>query len=177
MARHEVLTAEVLAESKAGLSAEIANVRTVMAGLADELQRLEREERLLDELLRLRGVTQSAPNDSPGHAGGESVAPSTSASSLAAAVVNILRQDGKPLHIQELYRRVQQSSVPIPGQGRSANLIAAIRIHPDIVRPIRGIYGLREWALDDYAVRKTTTRRSAPKKRRRIRKLTPPQRS
>jgi hypothetical protein len=72
------------------------------------------------------------------------------------------------MHIQDLLARVREAGVEIPGRGTSANLIASISSNPAIVRPVRGMYGLREWGLNDRPTlkkRRAARRRTSPRKR------------
>jgi hypothetical protein len=132
--------------------------RRELAALADESQRIDRELQLLLEIARLRGVSEDA---SEGATSFETTDASPSAG-LIEAVTSILRQNGKPMHIQDLFSAVHDRGVVIPGKGEPANLISHIRLAPTIVRPVRGMYGLREWGLTD--------KPATPKRKRRLRK-------
>jgi hypothetical protein len=133
--------------------------RRELSSLADEVQRIDRELQLLIEVARLRGVVDDA---SEGTASPE--APDTTPKAgLIEVVLSILRQNGKPMHIQDLFSAVYERGVVIPGKGEPANLISHIRLAPAIVRPVRGMYGLREWGLADKPA--TSKRRKHMRKR------------
>jgi hypothetical protein len=165
-----ILGEDVLLRSIDALKAEVAASRAEMARLADDVRRGERELQLLRELARLRGLTVEGIT--------ESTETDQASSSLAAAshradhdegsnrrdplieaVVEILRGSGAPMHIQDLVGRVREAGVQIPGSGSSANLIGHIRGSAEIVRPVRGMYALREWGLEDRQSARQTRRR------------------
>jgi hypothetical protein len=58
----------------------------------------------------------------------------------AEAAAEILKEHGQPMSIGELYSAVRLQGVAVPGKGAQVNLIAAVRSHPDIARPSRGVY-------------------------------------
>jgi len=155
------ITLEQIAESVAALRSEVEVKRAEIARLSDDVQRSERELTLLVELGRLRDPAGS-PTLGVQNRTAEAVPSAVNGTTtLAGAVLDLLRRRGQPMHIQELVSGVRDSGVSIPGRGEPANLIAHIRTHPDIVRPVRGMYGLREWGLADRPVRpKKVIRRS-----------------
>lgn len=166
---------DLLADSVSELRRRIDGKRAEMAALQEQLQRDERELHLFVEIIRLRGGSVDGSDVEElgdGSAVNGSVGTITSASgSLGETVLGILRQSGQPMHIQDLVAAVRDRGVPIPGRGEAANLIAHIRTHPEIVRPVRGMYGLRAWGLTDKPAparrtRKRAVRRSAAKVRR-----------
>jgi hypothetical protein len=74
---------------------------------------------------------------------------------------------GRPLHISELMRLLEERDVPIPGAGAQANLIAHLSRSDQIVRPSRGMYALSSWGLPERpmlkrAKRRRTRSRAAP---------------
>lgn len=158
---------EQLRAAAASLREGIARTRSRIAELTKELDRGEQELRLISELLRLRGADAgAAAGDSDASVIPLRSALSTDGSRLSQAVVEILRQAGKPLHIQELMTRVRDRQVPIPGKGEPANLIAHIRSKGGIVRPNRGMYGLKEWGIEDYSDSKAKTRKATSRRTR-----------
>jgi hypothetical protein len=64
------------------------------------------------------------------------------------AVVSILEESGRPLHISELMVALRQRDVAIPGSGQQANVIAHITRDKRVVRPMRGMYALAAWPSD-----------------------------
>jgi len=158
------LSSDLLVRHAAALKERIAAGRAQVAGLTEELRRNERELQLLQEIMRLRDddieVDQLPPLIET-----EGVTPPVAAVTeqrdgvrLADAVVEILRKHGQQMHIQELTAAVREAGLQIPGRGDPANLIAHIRTHPSIVRPVRGMYGLREWGLVEKPPLPRTTR-------------------
>jgi hypothetical protein len=157
---------EQLRAAEASLREGLARTRSKIGELTRELDRGEQE-------LRLRGADAcEAAGDSDASVIPLVSARSTDGSRLSQAVVEILRQAGKPLHIQELMTRVRERQLPIPGKGEPANLIAHIRSKSGIVRPNRGMYGLKEWGIEDYSDSKAKTQRAMPRRPRRTAKRT-----
>jgi hypothetical protein len=75
----------------------------------------------------------------------------------------ILREAGKPLTIGELYAKLLENNVPIPGKGTKANVIARIQRDEGIIRIGRGVYGLPEFGIPEV---KPTRRKRKPGRRR-----------
>jgi hypothetical protein len=98
---------------------------------------LEAEERikLFDRLLILEG-----------HSFNESTIKSDTPESFLDACINVIRENGKPIHITDLHSELLKSGIPIPGKGDQANVIARIqRSDGIIIRTGRGMYGLPEF--------------------------------
>jgi len=162
-----LITTETLAVSAALLREQIGTKKTTLAGLAEDLRRAERELQLITELIRVRGedvgmvdsqLIVAAPTSEA------EIVPDGSGPRLADAVVELLRRQGKAMHIQELTVAVRKAGIPIPGRGESANVIAHIRSHPEVVRPVRGVYGLREWGIQEATTRPRKRRRRASRR-------------
>jgi hypothetical protein len=162
------ITSDSLKRAAAELRGSIQDRRSRASAILEEVQRSERELKLIVELLRVRGISSSET------VGGESSEANLmqgaidesngEAPRLGDAVVDILRAAGQPLHIREVVSRVREKGLSIPGRGEPANLIVHIRTHPEIVRPVRGMYGLREWGISDSQV--VGVRRRRLKRRR-----------
>ena len=152
----------VLTESIGALRTDIEARRAELRTLSEALQHAERELQLMVELAHLRGI----PVDGEPAADGDGAssllerAPGAEENQLQEAVIGILRAAGTPIHIQDLLARVRESGAEIPGRGTSANLIGSISSNPAIVRPVRGMYGLREWGLSDRPTHKKRPSRS-----------------
>jgi hypothetical protein len=104
--------------------------------LLDEQRRLEERQALLQGLLR--SFKQAAPNGS---------APAAkTAGSVARHVIDraveILRDEGRPMHINDLHARFVERGFAVPGAGKPVNLIVHLRNINEVVSPMRGIYGL-----------------------------------
>jgi hypothetical protein len=142
-----------LERSRQAVADEVDRRKEQIARLAGELQRLERELLLVEELLRLRRDPEpQKPVTLDGHlALAQPTDGSGPRSEVSDAVIEILRTSGSPIHIQKLYVQALERGIHLPGKGQPANLISVIRSHPAIVRPMRGMYALREWGVDDYA--------------------------
>ena len=137
-------------------------MKAELASITEELRRAEREVQLITELIRVRSEDGDAASGGP--SAPIVTEPPDSAADiqeprLAEAVVEVLRRHGKAMHIQELTAAVRRAGIPIPGRGESANLIAHIRPHPEVVRPVRGVYGLREWGIEEAVPRPRPRRR------------------
>jgi len=131
------------------------------------LQAVDRELTLLKELLRLRdgpssesgakplGVANSIANLTSGYG-------ATGTSRVVDAVTQILTEAGEALPIRVIYDQLKRQGVPLPGQGRMVNVIAAMRRADTIARPARGVYGLTAWGMvDGQNDRRKRRRRSA----------------
>ena len=124
-----------------------------------ERDRARREVQLLTQLLEVRDGTDRAlaAPDPAGPSerlrGGRAPHPSVE------RTVRALERAGKPLHISELMGILQAEGVPVPGAGAQANLIAHLTRHPDIVRPSRGMYGLRSWGIDAPPLKRAARKR------------------
>lgn len=129
------------------------------------------EERLLQRLLHVRRGTSPSMepkrrestvnrNSSPTRpaSAGESKHPAVQ------TVIDELATAARPLHISELMRLLRDRSVPIPGAGAQANLIAHLRRDRRLIRTSRGMYGLSAWGLDSMEPARRVRRR-----RRRVR--------
>lgn len=146
-------TASVAAVEKwlDGLQQEIAQVRSQLAPLLEEEQRLLEREGLLRSLLASLGgsvdseprVSASPPTQPTAASNGQQP---PAAGSVRQQVIDraaeILREAGSPLHINDLHARFLSHGYPVPGAGRPANLTAHLGRSDVIVSPKRGIYGL-----------------------------------
>lgn len=115
------------------------------------LEALDRELALLKELVRIRdggGIAiRNGATSAPGTYGSTSAARiGSDASRVVDEVAAILRDAGQPLPIRVIYDQLQSRGVPLPGQGRMVNVIAAVTRSKAISRPARGVYALSEWA-------------------------------
>lgn len=66
-------------------------------------------------------------------------------------IEDILRSNGKPMHIKEIRASLIHNGVPLPGRGDEANIILRLRRAVNrFVRSGRGIYALTEWNIPEY---------------------------
>lgn len=140
---------------------DLAVVSEKLAPLLAEQQQLEDRRALLQGLLRSFGGPDAngAPPVSPARSG-----------SIARYVVDnavaILREEGHPMHINDLHARFVERGLSVPGAGKPVNLTVHLRTSEEIASPTRGVYGLVEQVGDVQPVRQTRKRKSA---RRRVR--------
>lgn len=157
------ITSESLMRAAAQLKVSAEDGRSRANAILEQVQRNERELKLILELLRVRGISSSEFANEVFADGssrqGSIQAPNGDVPRLGDAVVDILRVAGQPLHIRDIVSKVLERGVSIPGRGEPANLIVHIRAHPEIVRPVRGMYGLREWGITDGQVKAARRRR------------------
>lgn len=164
---------KALSEAVQLATAEVDAAQERLTRADEELRAAERELALLVELGRLRKWRSGAANGE-GPASDERLAASALDSpppvatrtprrdALVQTVIDILREHGEPMPIRALMAEVESRGAPIPGRGEQANLISVITRVPDIRRPARGMYGLREWQRDGAptpAARRASTRR------------------
>jgi hypothetical protein len=152
------ITDKALREAISAAETKVAEQRDKIRLVEESLRGAERELVLLVELGRLRGLhSQSATNGvsaASGAEGTDSNLPqvtygSSSSSSapgreaLVRTVIDVLREQGEPMPIRALMAEVVSRGAHIPGRGEQANLISVITRVPEIIRPHRGVYGLR----------------------------------
>jgi hypothetical protein len=142
------LAIDVLTSAITSAEELITQKRAEHAALAQEIERLEHELRLLRELRGIReGPAQQIPED--GTKLDESTRTVDGYDPLTAGVIEVLNASGRPMHIQDLATAVRERGLRIPGQGVNANLITHIRACEEIVRPVRGMYAMRRWGFAD----------------------------
>jgi hypothetical protein len=152
LAEHESLSEAVLvAALDAARDRAAALEAAVNRALADR-DRAQQEVHLLTQLLAVRRGAEASlrSEDADSKPNAESAPPRRlSPHPSVQQAISELKSAGKPLHISELMRLLNERGVEIPGQGVQANLIAHMSRHPEIVRPSRGMYALREWGVED----------------------------
>jgi hypothetical protein len=153
------LDVEKLAAWEATLAHRAENVRGVISGKQAELAQLEEQ---LALVRRLREIEAQGPES---HAESDGEAPRTgdpggkvagsgdgtpeAPIELEAAVEEILRERGNPLHISDIREALLVRGVPIPGRGDDANIIVRLRrLDQRFTRTARGTYALAEWGLE-----------------------------
>lgn len=155
------ITDAALRDAISAAQMRVADEQDQFSKAEERLRGAEREFALLTELGRLRGLDGlPGTNGSVGMADGSAdlsprlttlavrrAAPARR-EALVQTVIAILRAHGKPMPIRGLMAEVVSRGAPIPGRGEQANLISVITRMPEITRPERGVYGLREWQAD-----------------------------
>jgi hypothetical protein len=174
VATNTPITDDALRQAVVAAQRRVDNEQDRLRQAEEQLRTAERELALLSELGRLRGLDEMPGGNGAGAAEGDASrqaqlnltrpsmahrATSTRRDALVQTVIDLLREHGEPMPIRNLMAELVSRGAPIPGRGEQANLISVITRVPEIVRPHRGVYGLREWNLDGVPV--TATRRPA----------------
>lgn len=157
---HTVETADQIRMLREAALQSLTELQERAAPLLREIERKHREIALLDDLLRLHSGDDRAVKGTA-----TLVRPSRASRTNTSVVENskrIIAEIGRPLHIAELRRVFLERGIPIPGQGRDANLISHLRRSPEIVRIKRGFY-----ALADSVPEPTSPNSTRPRRRRR----------
>jgi len=68
-----------------------------------------------------------------------------SAGSLADEACNVLQEAGREMHYREIVAALEAKGITVPGKDPANNLVAHIFNDRRLLRPRRGVYGLREW--------------------------------
>jgi hypothetical protein len=157
------LSTEVLDAALLSVQERVIMLEKELAAARSLLEDARTEERLLANLIALRNG-QRRPEATVPHATESVIEEKRATGSVVAHVIGILEAAARPMHISELMAELAARDVQIPGAGTQANVISYIRRDNRIVRPRRGIYGLREWGVEDAVPTKRKTGR------RRVRK-------
>ncbi len=161
-----LLSEEAILKALEAIRARIARQEQQRAELDRQMEVVREEERLLERLLDVRRGAM-APQHRDTRLEGASVSQNPVANAklpAIQAVVEELTAAGRPLHISDLMRLLNQRQVRIPGAGTQANLIIHLRRDERLVRPSRGMYGLASWGLENMSA----TRRRHKKRRIRV---------
>lgn len=136
----KALTANEVRTWLGSVEHDLHGIKSRVAPLLAEQRRLEERQSLLEGLLR--------SFDKAGGNGSAPVMHERAGGSVGAYVseraAEILREEGRPLHINDLHAQFLARGFAIPGAGKSANLIVHLRNADEIVSPQRGVYGLLE---------------------------------
>jgi hypothetical protein len=130
-------------EVRVWLSAVEADLRMLgekLEPLLDEQRRLEERQALLQGLLR--SFEQAASNGSSASRSPKGTG--SVARYVIDRAVEILGDEGRPLHINDLHSKFVERGFTVPGAGKPVNLIVHLRNTDEIVSPMRGIYGLAD---------------------------------
>lgn len=147
------------------VNGDLAVLATKLAPLLAEKQQLEDRKALLQSLLRSfdRPKSNGAPPASPARSG-------SIARYVIDHAVEILREEGHPMHINDLHARFVERGLTVPGAGRPVNLTVHVRTAPEIASPTRGVYGLVEQIGEVPPAPRQTKRRKTARRRVRGRK-------
>ena len=115
---------ESLVRQADGLRSEISAKQGDLTGVEEKINLV----RKLRELDAREGATKGNPNGADANPGGSTdPRPLAKGQDLEAAIVEVLRQAGAPLHISEIRAALIERRVPIPGRGDEANIIVRLR--------------------------------------------------
>jgi hypothetical protein len=142
------LTAKEVEAWLAAVRDDLHRLDSQLGPLLEEQQRLQSRELLLKNLLDSFG-NRREPGDTSARVATLSSSSSANGSHTVAdyvieRAIEILREEGKPLHINDLHAGFLRRGFAVPGAGKSANLIVHLRRSSEIASPRRGIYGLVE---------------------------------
>lgn len=139
---------------------ELDRVHDRLAPLLEEQRRLEARQALLKDLLSSFGVPGKTSSEDAARSWSLSVQPAGSIGDyVRERSEEILRDAGRPLHINEIHAEFERRDFHIPGAGKPVNLIVHLRRDSSVVSPARGIYALEEHAAQTQTQRKTRKRR------------------
>lgn len=134
-----VMDAETIRSWIAQAEADLAK----LTAEADQLQRRVAHARIQLELMfeLLATVTNEPIKRDPDSPGSEV----SVRERVAQAVVQILREHGQPMRVQDIHSEFLHRELPLPGSGTPANIAAHLVDRGLFTRPGRGIFGLVEW--------------------------------
>jgi hypothetical protein len=132
----------------AQVRAWLAEVQADLRGLDQKLQPILEEQRRLEEreaLLRNLLASFDTPEPDTDRASlGAGRRNGSVREYVVARAAEILRDEGAPLHINDLHTRFIERGFTVPGKGEPVNLIVHLQKSEEVVSPQRGLYGLRE---------------------------------
>ena len=116
---------------------DIDNIKADLIELQKKQKEAQERLDLIDRLLLLEGHSVNHRWETPANS-----------FDLLDECIKILRESGKPIHINELYNALIERNIPLPGKGTQANVIARLqRSDGQVIRTGRGMYGLPEFGL------------------------------
>jgi hypothetical protein len=134
------LTAQEVRSWLDAVEGDLRRLGEKLGPLLAEQQRLEERQALLHGLLH--SFDQATPN---GPRRSEALrATGSVARYVIDRAVEILREEGRPMHINDLHARFVARGFTVPGAGKPVNLTVHLRSAEEIASPTRGIYGLVE---------------------------------
>lgn len=160
-----------------GIEDQLSAVHAQLQPLLVEQRRLESQQRLLVSLLKELdggGATLKMEEAIADNVMNASKSLGGTGRYVIERAVEILREAGQPLHINDLHAKFIERGYQVPGAGTPANLTAHIRRSEAIASPKRGVYGL----VDQVGVQATRRRRAKrrPTRRKRAGGATNPKR-
>ncbi len=138
----------------------LSEVESELGAMADKLEPLLGEQRRLEERrMLLQSLLRSFEATGPNGAGTAARAAGSVARYVVDRAAEILRDEGQPLHINDLHAQFLERGFSVPGAGKPVNLIVHLRGAEEIASPMRGVYGLTEQVG-------AVSRQAAPPRRR-----------
>jgi hypothetical protein len=137
---------------------QVLRIQGQLEPLLREQGRLRERRKLLGELLTSFGedplaLLEGRDGEVVLHAVTTAVSPSARRESVRERVhrevVSVLRETGRPLHINDLLAEYVKRGYQVPGQGKAANISVHLSGWDDIEIPERGVYGLVDFTPDD----------------------------
>jgi hypothetical protein len=141
----------------------VSEVDNELAALAAKLEPLLADQRQLEERrMLLQSLARSFEATGPNGAGAQQRAAGSVARYVVDRATEILRDEGRPLHINDLHARFVERGFTVPGAGKPVNLIVHLRGAEEIASPMRGVYGLVEQvgAVPQQAARRKRRKRA-----------------
>lgn len=154
------LSTDVLLKAMEEAKGNEARLKKQIEEIQRHLASTQEEARILTKLIALRSGT--VPEEAVAETVNVSPTPvsvTKSGHNALEAVVAVLEEANRPVHISDLMRLLGEKNVQIPGSGTQANLISHLRRDKRIVRPSRGMYGLAGWGLIEMPSRSKRRRR------------------
>jgi hypothetical protein len=135
--------------------------------LLEEQRRLDARQVLLKELLSSFDAPAQPSADDGARGWAVTLQPAGSIGDFVRdRASEILREAGRPMHINDIHGEFQRRGLHIPGAGRPVNLTVHLRQgDAGIVSPERGMYALEEYAGSIPVQRKSTKRRKRARRR------------
>lgn len=126
-----------------GLRADEESTRGELAEklrvISEEATQLEARQRHIQALLALEGSPNSVILSTPEAPTWKGIV------SLADEAFKLLQEAGHELHYRDIAAGLLAKGITVPGREPASNLVAHIYNDPRLVRPKRGVYGLKEW--------------------------------
>jgi hypothetical protein len=148
-----LMTDAMLKEALSAIRKRIEEAEHEQSDIQHKLTIDRQEERLLLQLLEVRGGHSRKAHKDRGEGQRMSrraqIVKARSAHPLIMAVAEELAIAGRPIHISDLMRVLHDKGISVPGSGTQANLISYLRREPQFVRTSRGMYGLAAWGLEN----------------------------
>jgi len=136
---NKIPTVDTLITWRSQIIEDLETMKVELSLLQVKIKESNERVELIDKLLTIENREEKESNKIPENIIG-----------LIGECEIILREAGKPMHINELHMDLIKKGIPIPGKGNQANVIARIqRSDGRIIRTGHGVYGLPEFGLPE----------------------------